>query len=488
VKESLSDNKKHIDDLFREEFKGFELPVNDADLAAIRNGLKQKRKRRPVIWWFVLALLISVTGYFIFSVGESGDLLSDNSQSKVNTLKKDKKGIKPQAVEHKKTEKNDDANITASDINIVDHGTLFSEVEPNHNAIPGPGKQKDKGSSNGSADNSENTYPEPEIVETREQKVEQADDNSDEEVEEEAGDTGDNEIQERRKAKEEKTRRDYEKARWETERENAKKRLENTKSRPPKSSGPSKTRIPDTISKPSMIIVPAVLKYSLGFSVITSKTQQSLSQENTAHASYAAYKGSNEQNTVHFDYGLTFQALYKNSLALQAGVNWAQYKFDQTEIRYQTKDSFPYKDPNGIILYWIYRNYRDTTNYEPSELKYQTVAVPLSLAKVIELNSKWTMFIKAGTQVSFMLRADGKTVNSALDIRNASDLPLKNVHIGWNGSLGVAYRINSQLSFRVDGDYRNLSSNLYKSTYDAKAVLNNVGLKTSLMYELGKKK
>ena len=204
---------------------------------------------------------------------------------------------------------------------------------------------------------------------------------------------------------------------------------------------------------------------------------------------YSDYKGSNEQNTFGLKYGLVLQAVYNNSWELQTGANYTEYTFNQPEIKYQLKDSFPYLNQQGQIIYWIYKNYRDTiVKPRTTKLRYKTLSIPLQLGKVIELNPKWSMFVQAGTQVTVILKADGSTVTSSLELRDASALPMKKIHVGWNGTIGVAYRIKPSFIIRVDGSYANLTGNLYESSYDAKAVLNNIGFKTSLMYELGKKK
>lgn len=114
--------------------------------------------------------------------------------------------------------------------------------------------------------------------------------------------------------------------------------------------------------------------------------------------------------------------------------------------------------------------------------------MPVRLGKVIELGPKTTLYAQLGAQISMITKTEGYTVTSALDIREASKLPIRDFQVGWNTALGVAYEIKPQWLIRGDLSYQNLSRNLYESTYDAKAVLSNTGFKLSLMYEFGKEK
>ena len=85
----MSDNKKHIDDLFREEFNGFELPVNSADFQAIQSGLAKKRRKRPILWWFIFVLLAGTTAFFMADFGRDSSA-SDDVQNSTESIKQER--------------------------------------------------------------------------------------------------------------------------------------------------------------------------------------------------------------------------------------------------------------------------------------------------------------------------------------------------------------------------------------------------------------
>lgn len=506
----MSDNKQHIDDLFRKEFDGFELPVSAADFAAVQAGLTKKKKRRPFLWWFVFALIAGIALFFIRDFnGDSA--VSDNNQSKIESVRNHpkRKLSKDQVHSPEQNKQNDiaDQDMVVADIDMgQNQESLFGDqnnearqaAEPKSQPQPGfepatPDSGNDRASDT-DEDMSEENDEDDEWVEgdggderNDVPRTSQIKDGRDNEKEAEARKKEQEEI-ERRKAEE---RKEAERARLEEEKK--RKEAEEAARKLEQELREKEAQKADSSSKTKVNIAPVLpvspLTYRVGAAIQYGVTSQSLSQENTAHASYSAYKGSNEQNKFSLNTELVLQAVYKNSWELQAGFNYSQYEFEQPRIKYQLKDSFPFKNPRGDTLYYIYRNYRDTVVKPPtSRLRYSTISVPIRIGKVIELGPKTTLYAQLGGQLSMITKTEGYTVTSALDIREASKLPIRDFEVGWNTALGVAYEIKPQWLIRGDLSYQNLSGNLYESTYDAKAVLSNTGFKLSLMYEFGKEK
>lgn len=512
----MSDNNKHIDDLFRDRFDNFELPVTDADFRAIQDGLKEKRKKRPIIiWWFILGALIIAAGIFTYQLRDKDGTLSDNAHDKTNlTEQKQEPSANKEAITQKVDESKDQEK--AADANIQDHGSLFPDQSDQTDASKKANEDAVNNNTGGTSDSdgwsdedrdigsdeSEGDSDEwDDIFNPKGDKTGSGD--GDDVGNSGSGDSKESDAaraererkeleQKAKEAEEERKRAESEEARKRKEAEEARKRAEDEAEKEKEKEKENVKPLPLPFDSTTLRVTPPTpaspVTFYVGAMVRPTQTRQQLSQENTAHASYSEYKESNEQRKLHLDAGLIFGAKY-NNWTLQTGANLSQYQFDQKRIRYQIKDSFPVLNPQGQIIDWIYNNYRDTTVEVPvTGVSYRMISIPVLLGKDINLGDKVGLHFQAGTQLSFLADAKGFTVNSALDIRDVNSLPLKKTHLGWNGSVGLSYRVKPAMAIRVDGNYTNLSGNLYESSYDAKAVLNNVGFKISLMYELGKTK
>jgi len=493
----LSDNKRHIDDLFKDQFENFELPVTATDFQAIQDGLK-KRKKRPFIWWFIFGALLIGAAYFMNQFGADDKSLSDNTR---NTIVKTQNEKKPSASEGQTQNRANDKDpaIASTDIKYNEQGVSFPD--------------------NASTSSTPSQAPDP-IVSTPE--PENTDNDSEEEAEEWNGgdDIGqgpgdgvgsgsgygrgsskkssgkdkwkDNDrwaaekqrIAEQKrleKEKEERKRADEAKRKeleQKLERERIAKKLERLAQEDKKI---------DTTNNKKSIEVPGPVRYRIGLVLNPAVSSQTLSQNSNADASFSEYKGSNEEQVLHLDYGLGFSAEYK-TWTVHTGFNLTQYQFSQPRMRYQLRDSVGVYNPQGQLIGWIYKNYRDTTINLGTSLTYRTVGVPVSIGKEFEINTNWTIHAQVGAQLSFLFAAEGQTVNTQLGLSQSSRLPVKDMHIGLNGAVGATRRINSNWVVRLDLSTSQLSGNLYESTFDAGTALKNIGFKTSLMYELGKKK
>ena len=91
----MANKKKHIDDLFKDNLQGSQLPLDGSEWDRLAGELHPKKKKRFVWWWFGIGiLLVSAAGLLYYNLNSTSlanqtkvqNPVEDNTKGKENRL------------------------------------------------------------------------------------------------------------------------------------------------------------------------------------------------------------------------------------------------------------------------------------------------------------------------------------------------------------------------------------------------------------------
>lgn len=109
-----------------------------------------------------------------------------------------------------------------------------------------------------------------------------------------------------------------------------------------------------------------------------------------------------------------------------------------SEIQLQLFDSVPVLNPTGDTIGFFRLNYRDSLLDESYTNRYQYLCIPLKMGKIWHFNAKNSIYTGFGVQWMSLIENDSRTFTADLNALNADDALLKKNLISWN--LELAYR------------------------------------------------
>ena len=141
----MANKKKHIDDLFKDNLQGSQLPLDGSEWDRLAGALHPKKKKRFAWWWIGVGILfLTAVGYFVATMDSNPvetEIANGNSEQNIEKRKESKEGNSDSTGE----------TIDASSNNI--DGTVNSiESDKDHNQKSLQDKFNDSGTNVKSAD------------------------------------------------------------------------------------------------------------------------------------------------------------------------------------------------------------------------------------------------------------------------------------------------------------------------------------------------
>ena len=155
------------------------------------------------------------------------------------------------------------------------------------------------------------------------------------------------------------------------------------------------------------------------------------------------------------------------------------------KVTYQLYDSFPHLDPNGEIIDYFRLNYRDTTVQAKLTNTYSYIDIPFNFGYTFKLNEQHSLTPTIGSTISIFTRAKGQSIAPNLGFHNIANTSLyhyRKIMSSWQLQLNYNYTITDKILLESGVQYRKNINGIYRSGYDAKERLMNVGLTFGLNY------
>ncbi len=91
----------------------------------------------------------------------------------------------------------------------------------------------------------------------------------------------------------------------------------------------------------------------------------------------------------------------------QTGINYTQFSYSSKyDFKYTKYDTIPVKDPNGNIIGYFFINPRDVNVNETHVTTFKQINIPLNYSRKFSLTNKHQLLIGLGTQINYTLSSN----------------------------------------------------------------------------------
>jgi len=465
----LDKERKHIDDLFKEQLGDLSFPTGDADFSVIQAGLG-KKKRRFFFWWILTGVLVFgalgiVGSQFYNSQTKTADLAelsqtplkSDSNLNSERNIENRESRIQTEEEEHI-SEQNSEALIQNQDVaNQTDNSSNNRSINIR------PIENGDKSSQPSFPSSSvEEDFPNDfkPISPVRENNQNDVDENSDD-----------------------REPRDNEFAKIPSEDINPTEIDSDNEGSEIAVAIPTDTssRIIEPLKQPiTPVRTPWIKYFELHGGYMTSTFD--VKSASPDQPEYAKMK-QNEEGRPSFEIGAGF-GLRKGQWGLSTGLSCQELNFENQAFRFVLYDSFPFLNPTGDTIAWIRKNHRDSILMEPQQTTYQRLSVPLSAHTMWNLNEKIQLQLGLGVITHIPLSQNGNTVSSAGSLQDAATLDLRNWSYQYTLDFGVHYALLRNVNCGLSANYAQGANSIFSARQPMDVRLNNINFKLSVRYEL----
>lgn len=428
----MAKKKQHIDDFFKEQMQGKELPLDGSEWTRLSEALgHEKKKRRGFFWWWfggIMLIALVVSALF---------LSEDSANNKLHEAQ-----AAPSAMDQNKPSNDSKVSATENEEqNVIDDNDLKQEAG---NSVSSPDINISEPSESNDITNASNevlsdpraeepiTSLEPELIISITDQDQQ--------------DFVPRVVPER-----------LESILLHSFAYTV--HLENV-------SMPEKEESKIEVSKPSDTYLPLQLIISVG----TQINDQSIQHDSAIH--YQNYRNTNELNAISEYLSMQLQTEYKG-LEFGAGVNYMRkiqslgnpYSND-AEMKILLYDSIPFVDINFDTT-WLPFNYRDslirtTSNGQALQRpSYVLIGIPLSVSKNFDLNPKLDLDIGLDLHTLFLINASGNINSYSIKEEEIDPSYLKDFNLTAGLNIGLRYMHNERIGIEwrtgVHTDLNNMS-------------------------------
>lgn len=438
----MAKDKKHIDDLFKDQFKGGQLPLDGTEWDRLYADLHPGKKKRFAWWWWGLALAVVLGGAgLVYKLAQKEDVaVVENKDDSSTVSRSGQAEHRPgsNSVENSNSVANSNSVVNGnensgtesinSNINHNENakdnaGVNSNSVGSNANDVEGTGSNASPGSSSNSVDSKPNTTSgstsasaststfEPLVFVKPFDKVE------------------------------------FDVIRlWPTAYDLGK-------------FGPVYDLI-EPMDSTRKWIDPYV-----GFSLGASNYTQQLSSDDNI---YLDKRGLNESSAVLPNFSLDVGGEFKG-LNFQSGVGYeTKGQTNATRFIYVLYDSIPRRNTQGDTIGWAPWNYRDTTiDRRLDNPRYSYIVVPINVGKSFHLGySDFTLDLGLNGSVQYLMQAKGFILSPELRPMNVQQLSgFNRLNLTYGGYLGMGYAVSDRLKLHLITRYN----------IDGRSMINNTG-------------
>jgi hypothetical protein len=463
----LAKNKKHIDDLFKDNLQGSQLPLDGSEWDKLFNDLHPKKKKGFAWWWFTIGILVVSAAGLLYSNFNSKStahntpvVLQDaqkslnerinNKENREERIEQRNKSIEEKIDDRKENKTKEIEKTAASQDALISDNAQKDKVQKE---ASGEKRTEKKGDDAGSKSNGK-TKPITQTINVA------------------------NTVGQKRT-----TRADLVSVYAKTQinipwRNNTfilgGRRPENTSVT---ISCPPMFGSNDTLDPTKRFLDPYV-----GITLGVSRLNQNVKSD---IANYTTYRNGNEGARMLPNLGLDIGSGFKG-FEIASGVKY-QEKGQQSNpnYTYEIYDSIRRVDSNGDVFYLPW-NYRDTTiNGVPSPT-YRYITLPISFGKKLYDSRQFDLTVGINTNVQYLVGGTGTILNENLSLTNVQRLSAFNrLSLTYGGYINVGYALNDRMKLkllmRIDADALDMMKH-----NDISQKLSGFGTDLSLQFKLKK--
>lgn len=483
----MKKERKHIDDLFREELKDFSQEASMADFDAIMGKMEDKKKRKFPFWWFFVGVGLVALGSGIFYVSNNGgseiatkeEVVLEGNMDAVNSDEPIKRGDKDslraasgasldQMIVPESFGK-EESKIKEKQSGINESNALAKPIKKNTSLAPNTeqvsligfsavkqdGKKMDPNSAK------ENKGAEPKVASNDLNKKLLSSSGIDNSSGGFKGDgsTNDNENKENSSESVDSTE--------------DKKELKPTKIIVNKADTTPKANIP---LKSLPILLSQWRVELMGNYMIPGRN---ISSSNN----YTGIRNGDEKNSAGLNVGLKVYRNIWNGLNIATGVEMNSYNYNASySYERQNFDLIPVLNPGGDTIGYFKSNFRDTTEKFKTTNNLKTVRIPLNVGYSINMG-------KQGIRVSGGIYGEKIRVINGLIPDQLDLIPVlykaevdEKILFGWNAEIGYYRQLSRNINLELKTKYSASFSNLLKGN-NAMDKPRLIGLGVGLSYK-----
>lgn len=465
----MAKNKKHIDDLFKDNLQGSQLPLDGSEWNRLFDELHPKKKKRFAWWWFGIGfLLVSASGLLYYSLNptstvsqtvvENGATIEENVNENIENRieRRDKVEVEVET-KGERVENIENGDVTKTDVDsknrkqrekrIDEHSDLKSSEQTTSKSTNAGGQSTvSKGSGTNPLSQTTKIVSSNGRARTTPSDLVRI--------------LAKNNIH---------IPWGYEVFRLGLP------RPEGTSiiiSCPPVVLGPN-----DSLDPNKKFIDPYI-----GLSLGGSRLNQNL---NSDIINYTSYRTRNESSSFVPNLGFDIGAGFKG-MQLASGLKYLEKGQQNSPIfTYEIYDSVLRVDVNGDTSYPRY-NYRDTTLNNVPSPRYRYVSIPFSIGKTFYQGDKFDFSAGINTNVQILVGGSGTILNDELSLMSVQRLSSFNrLSLTYGGYFSVGYAINNRMKLKLLTRYDADALDMMKHK-DISQKMSGFGTDLSVQFKLKK--
>lgn len=471
----MAKNKKHIDDLFKDNLQGSQLPLDGSEWNRLFDELHPKKKKRFAWWWFGIGfLLVSASGLLYYTLNptstvsqtvvENGPAFEENVNENIENRRERRDNVEVEVEDEVETkgervENIENGDVTKTDVDsknreqrekrIVEHSDLKStEQTTSKSTKTASGNAVSKGNDSNSSNQTTNS--------------------------------GTASVQSKTTRSDlisvfAKTTIDIP---WRVDPFGAPLlSLDELLDQSPKKYAYPIVDLIDSLDPLTKWVDPYI-----GLSLGGSRLNQNL---NSDIINYTSYRTRNESSSFVPNLGFDIGAGFKG-MQLASGLKYLEKGQQNSPIfTYEIYDSVLRVDVNGDTSYPRY-NYRDTTLNNVPSPRYRYVSIPFSIGKTFYQGDKFDFSAGINTNVQILVGGSGTILNDELSLMSVQRLSSFNrLSLTYGGYFSVGYAINDRMKLKLLTRYDADALDMMKHK-DISQKMSGFGTDLSVQFKLKK--
>lgn len=438
----MSKERKHIDDLFKEELQDYSLETSMADFDAIMDKMNPKKKRRIPFWWFYLCAGIAIIGsaitihefYSLENIDSVEVVEFSPKEAHLSNMKDANTSIESEVLNDESLNGNLDASPTTDETGVsplsqseekelVLSINRIAKVESKQDAQKA--KNKNQISSEKEAITSKEA-PTAKVFNEKDNKGTVKDSNEVPEEKVMAVDAIKDTVSENMVSKDLAEPIDT----VNTTKEPSQKLLNNT---------------------------PFQSKWRLAIMGSYMQSARAIESSNT----YADVRENGEKNTASLSFGIQLHREFKNGFSLGTGLEKNSFNNEANYVYSRKKfDLLPVLNPSGDTIGYFKNNFRDTTEEFKATNRINVLRLPIQAQYSFTIQ-KSGFRIGGGLYGDYITKVTGELPeNEDLIPTNAKQIFTKDFMIGWSAEIGYFRPLTNKIYLDVKTNYSASFTNL----------------------------